>query len=204
MGTVTPPPPPPAARPVAGAPPPAGGPPGPTTTSRFRLEDRPVAMGPSGTAIILTVVAIAVAAWLYFRPPSSVGEQSLQKYSGFETNIETIVPKDCSPPGCAAVYLTPADGKKSGDALAGAVELSNRLSDQGIECYIVFGGEPIPEAVKRARGLHHAVVFDPSGEWAKDSGIEKTPYWIAWRTGGKVRLRSTEPVTAADLISAIR
>jgi hypothetical protein len=161
-------------------------------------------MGPSGTAIVGTIVAIAVGAWLYFRPPSSVGEQSLQKYTGFETNIESVVPKDCSPPGCAAVYLTPLVGKKSTDALAGAVELSTRLSDQGFECYVIIGGEPVAEAVKRARGLHRPVLFDPTGDWAKDSGIEKAPYWIAWRTGGKVRLRSEEPVTAADITSAVR
>jgi len=161
-------------------------------------------MGPSGSAIIGVIVAVAVGAWLYLKPPATVGEQGLQRYMGFERNMEIVVLKNCEPPGCAAVYLTPTVGRKSLDATAKAVELSSQLAEQGIECFIVIGGEPIAEAVKRARGIRRPVVFDPNGDWAKDSGIEKAPYWIAWRTGGKVRLRSEEPVTAADVASAVR
>jgi hypothetical protein len=142
--------------------------------------------------------------WLYLKPPSTIGEQSLQKYSGFEANMESVVLKNCQPPGCAAVYLTPTVGRKSSDAIPAAVGLSNQLAEQGLECFIVIGGEPIADAVKRARGIRRPVVFDPSGDWAHDSGIEKAPYWIAWRTGGKVRLRSDEPVSAAAVASAIR
>jgi hypothetical protein len=161
-------------------------------------------MGPSGSAILLTILAIAVGAWLYFKPPSSVGEQSLQKYVGYEAGIESVVVKNCAPPGCAAVYLTPTLGRKSVDAIPAAVALSTQLAEEGIECFIILAGEPIADAVKRARGIRRPVVFDPNGDWGRDSGIEKTPYWIAWRTGGKVRLRSNEPVTAADVASAIR
>jgi hypothetical protein len=161
-------------------------------------------MGPSGTAILLVLAGAALAAWLYFKPVSTVGDQSLQRYVGFEANMESVVLKNCQPPGCAGVYLAPAVGRKSSDAIPGAVTLANELAEQGIECFIVIGGEPIPDAVKIARGIRRPVVFDPHGEWAKDSGIDKAPYWIAWRTGGKVRLRSDEPVTAADVASAIR
>ena len=161
-------------------------------------------MGPSGTAIVLTIAAVAVGVWLYFKPPSSIGEQSLQKYSGFETGMESVVLKNCAPPGCAAIYLTPTIGRKSSDAIPAAVALSTELAQQGVECFIVIGEEAIPDAVKRARGIHRPVVFDPHGQWAHDSGIEKAPYWIAWRTGGKVRLRSEEPVTAASVAGAIR
>jgi hypothetical protein len=161
-------------------------------------------MGPSGTAILLTLVGAALAAWLYFKPPSSIGEQSLQKYTGFESNMESVVLKNCAPPGCAAVYLTPTIGKKSAEALPGAIALATQLAAQDVECFIIFGEEPIAEAVKRARGIRRSVVFDPHGEWAKDTGIEKAPYWIVWRTGGKVRLRSDEPVAAADMASALR
>jgi hypothetical protein len=174
-------------------------------TSRFRFgEDKPVAMGPSGAAIVLTLVALAVGAWLYLRPPTTVGDQSLQRYAGFEAGMESVVLKNCPPPGCAAVYLTPTVGRKSGDALPGAITLSTQLAEQGLECYIIFGGEPIADAVKRARGIRRPVVFDPTGAWAHDSGIEKAPYWIAWRTGGNVRLRSEEPVPAGDVASAVR
>ena len=208
MGTVTPPPTQaPGVRSSSGATPAGGTPPlaGPsaTTSSRFHFDDRPVSMGPSGAAILLTIVAAAVGAWLYFRPPTHVGEQSLQRYVGFEAGMESFVPKDCQPPGCAAVYLTPTVGRKSADAIPAAVALSGELAQQGIDCFVILGGEPIAEAVKRARGIRRAV-FDPSGDWARDSGIEKAPYWIAWRTGGKIRLRSKEPVTAADVASAIR
>jgi hypothetical protein len=175
------------------------------TTSRFRFgEDKPVSMGPSGTAILVTILAAAVGAWLYFKAPSVVGEQSLQKYAGFEAGMESVVMRNCQPPGCAAVYLTPAIGRKSSDALPGAIALSTQLAEQGIECFIVFGGEPIADAVKRARGIRRPIVFDPLGEWARESGIEKAPYWIAWRTGGRIRLRSREPVSAARIADAIR
>jgi hypothetical protein len=208
MGSVTPPPTDP--RPTTKSPSgltPAGGTPvlaGPAPTSRFRVPDRPVAMGPSGAAIVLTLAAVALGAWLYLKPPSTIGEQSLQRYVGFEANMESVVLRNCAPPGCAAVYLAPAAGRKSVDAIPAAVQLANQLSGQGIECFLILGGEPIPEAVKRARAFRRPVVFDPNGDWAKDSGIEKAPYWIAWRTGGKVRLRSEEPVTASDVASAIR
>ena len=161
-------------------------------------------MGPSGSAIVVVLAAAVVGGWLYFRPPSSIGEQSLQRYMGFETNMESVVLKDCAPPGCVGIYLTPTVGRKSLDAIPQAVELSSQLAEQGIESFIVLGDEPIADAVKRARGIRRPVVFDPHGEWAKDSGIEKAPYWIAWRTGGKVRMRSEEPVTAADVASALR
>ncbi len=160
-------------------------------------------MGPSGSAIVLVVVVAAVGAWLYFRPPTHVGEQSLQRYGGFEAGMESVVPKDCQPPGCAAIYLTPTVGRKSTDAIPAAVALSTELAQQGIDCFVIIGDEPIAEAVKRARGIRRPVLFDPSGDWARDSGIERAPYWIAWRTGGKIRLRSKEPVTAADMASAI-
>jgi hypothetical protein len=161
-------------------------------------------MGPSGTGILLTLVAAAVGTWLYLRPPSRVGGQSLQKYSGFESNLESIIPKNCAPPGCAAIYVRPTDGKKATDALAGATALATELSGQGVECYVILGGEPITEAVKRARSMRRSVLFDPTGDWAKETGIEKAPYWIAWRTGGKIVLRSEEPVAAGDVASALR
>jgi hypothetical protein len=161
-------------------------------------------MGPSGAAIVLTLVAAAVGAWLYFKPPSMIGEQSLPKYAGFETNTESIILRNCAPPGCAAVYLTPAIGRKSIDAIPAAAALSTQLAEDGIECYIILAGEPIPDAVKRARGIRRPVVFDPTGDWGRDSGIEKAPYWIAWRTGGRVRFRSEEPPAAGDMASAIR
>lgn len=175
-----------------------------TATSRFRFEQRAVAMGPSGTSILLVIVAVIVGVWLYLKPPSEIGSQSLQKYAGFESNMEAIALRSCAPPGCAAVYLTPTIGSGSQEAIAGAVKLAGELEGQGIECFIVLGEEPLTDAVKRARGIHRPVVFDPHGQWAKDSGIEKAPYWIAWRTGGNVRLRSQEPIGASEIASAIR
>ena len=106
--------------------------------------------------------------------------------------------------GCAAVHLTPSVGSASLDALPGALTLAGELGQQGIECFIVLGEEAVGDAVKRARGIHRPVVFDPLGEWARESGIEKAPYWIAWRTGGKIRLRSPKPVSAARIAEAIR
>jgi hypothetical protein len=197
----------PGARPASGGTPPDGSAPlgpSPGTRSRFHFNDRPQAMGPSGTAILLTIGAAALGAWLYFKPTSTVGEQSLQRYMGFESNMESVIVRNCAPPGCAAIYLTPTVGRKSADALPGAIALSAALAEQGVECFIILGGEPIPEAVKRARGIRRPVLFDPHGDWAHDSGIEKAPYWIVWRTGGKVRLRAEEPPTAAEMAAALR
>jgi hypothetical protein len=161
-------------------------------------------MGPSGISILLVILAVIVGAWLYLKPPGEIGPQSLQKYAGFESNMEAVSLRGCAPPGCAAVYLTPATGKGSQEALPGALKLAGELEQEGIECFIVLGEEPVKEAVKRARGIHRPVVFDPNGDWAKESGIEKAPYWIAWRTGGNIRLRSKEPLSAAEIASAIR
>lgn len=202
MGTATPPP---NQRPPAGRPPAEGDPPlQGATTSRFRFEQRSVSMGPSGTSILLVIVAAAVGAWLYLKPPGEISPLSLQRYAGFESNMEAVALRNCTPPGCAAVYLTPTVGRASQEALPGALKLASELEQQGIECFIVLGEEPVKDAVKRARGIRRPVVFDPHGEWAKESGIEKAPYWIAWRTGGNTRLRSSEPVSASDIASAIR
>lgn len=161
-------------------------------------------MGPSGISILLVIFAAIVGVWLYLKPPGEISPQALQKYAGFESNMEPVPLRLCAPPGCAAVYLTPTIAKGSKEALADAVKLAGELEQEGIEFFIVLGEEPVKEAVKRARGIHRPVVFDPHGEWAKESGIEKAPYWIAWRTGGNIRLRSREPLSAAEIASAIR
>src|SRR5512140_26025 len=171
---------------------------------RFRFEQRPVKMGPSGTAILLVILAVIAGVWLYLKPVGEIGPQALQRYTGFESNLEAVSLRSCAPPGCAAVYLTPATGGGWKEALPGALKLAGELEQEGIECFIVLGEEPVKEAVKRARGVRRPVVFDPHGEWAKESGIEKAPYWIAWRTGGTIRARSQESLTAAEIASAIR
>ena len=201
MGSATPPP---TSRPPVARSPGGDATPQAATTSRFQFTDRKVSMGPSGTSIFLVIVAVAVGLWLYLKPPGEIGSQALQRYTGFESNMETVVLRNCSPPGCAAVYLTPTVVKGYQEALNQALKLAGELDQQGIECFIVFGEEPVKDAVKRARGVRRPVVLDPNGEWAKESGIEKAPYWIAWRTGGKIRLRSEEPVSASAISAAIR
>jgi hypothetical protein len=161
-------------------------------------------LGPSGASILLVILAAIAGTWLYLKPIGEVGPQALQRYAGFESNLEAVSLRSCAPPGCAAVYLTPTIGKGSQEALPDAIKLASELEQQGIECFIVLGEEPVKEAVKRARGIRRPVVFDPHGEWAKESGIEKAPYWIAWRTGGNIRLRSREPLSAAEIANAIR
>ena len=161
-------------------------------------------MGPSGSAILLTIAAIAVGTWFYFKAPSSVGSEQLQMYAGYESNMEVVSLAMCEPPGCAAIYLTPTIGKTSMEALPGAVALADELRRQGVTCYLVIGEEPIADAVKRARALHRQIVMDPGGEWAKSSGIEKAPAWLAWRSGGKIVLRSGGAVSPVDVASALR
>lgn len=160
-------------------------------------------MGPSGRAILLVLGAAGLGAWLYLKPPGEIGPQALPRYLGFEENIETVILRNCTPPGCAAVYLTPTIGSGSLAALPEALRVAGELEQQGLELFVVFGGEDVKDAVRRVRGLHRPVVFDPIGEWARESGIE-APCWIAWRTGGKIRLKSREAVSAADLAYAIR
>lgn len=202
MGSASPPP---TSRPPAVRPTPGGeATPQAANTSRFQFANRPVSMGPSGTSILLVIAAVGIGLWLYYKPPGEVGPQTLQRYAGFESNLETVVLRNCTPPGCAAVYLTPTVGKGIQETLPLALQLAGELEQQGIEFFIVFGEEPIKEAVKRARSVRRPVIFDPNGEWAKESGIDRAPYWIAWRTGGKIRLRSHELLTAADIASAIR
>ena len=201
MGSASPPPP----RPTAVRPPPEGEAAARTTaSSRFHFAERNVPMGPSGASILLTIAAIAVGLWLYLRPPGEIGPQALQRYVGFESNMEAVVLRNCAPPGCAAVYLTPTLGSGLQDALPHALSVAEELQQQGIEFFIVFGEQPLIDAVKRAHSVRRPVVFDPDGEWARESGIEKAPYWIAWRTGGKIRLRSREPISASQIEAAIR
>ena len=110
-------------------------------------------MGPSGTSILLVIVAIAVGLWLYCKPPARSAPQALQRYAGFESNMETVVLRNCTPPGCAAVYLTPTVGRASPRTLPRRAHARGQLEQQGIECFIVLGEEPVKDAVKRARGI---------------------------------------------------
>jgi len=174
------------------------------TTTLYRVEERKVSMGPSGTSILIVIAAVAIGAWLYLKPPAVIGPQALQRYAGFESNMEAVILRNCAPPGCAAVYLTPTIDGASQGALPGALNLAGALEKQGIECFIVFGEEAVKDAIKRARRIRGPVVFDPDGAWARESGIEKAPHWIAWRTGGRIRLRSREPVSAEKIAAAIR
>lgn len=161
-------------------------------------------MGPSGTSILLVIISAIVGAWIYLKPPGEISSLALQKYAGFESNMEAVALRTCTPPGCAAVYLTPTVGKGSLEALPDALKLAGDLEQLGLECFIIIGEEPVKDAVKRARAIRRPVVFDPHGEWAKESGIEKAPFWIAWRTGGSIRLRSKESVPAGEIASAVR
>jgi hypothetical protein len=168
-----------------------------------QVGERKVSMGPSGISILLVIAGAALGAWLYLKPPSEIGPQALPRYIGFEANLETVILRNCTPTGCAAVYLTPTIGRASLAALPEALRVAGELEKQGVELFIVFGGEAVNDAVKRVRGLRRPIVFDPTGEWARESGIE-APCWIAWRTGGKIRLKSRKAVSAADLAAAIR
>jgi hypothetical protein len=160
-------------------------------------------MGPSGISILLVIAGGALGAWLYFKPPSEIGKQALPRYLGFEPDLDTVILRFCPVPGCAAVYLTPTIGTVSLAPLPEALRVAGELEKEGLELFIVFGGETVDDAVKRVRGVRRPIVFDPTGEWARESGIE-APCWIAWRTGGTIRLRSREPVSAAELAAAIR
>ncbi|HEX2757651.1 MAG TPA: hypothetical protein VHP60_04040, partial [Thermoanaerobaculia bacterium] len=81
-------------------------------------------MGPSGTSILLSIVAVVGGLWLYFKPPGEIGPQALQKYTGFESNMEAVYLRNCTPPGCAAVYLTPTVGTGFQEALPLALAMA--------------------------------------------------------------------------------
>ena len=51
---------------------------------------------------VAVIVAVGVGLWLYFKPPGEIGPQALQKYAGYEANMEAVVLRNCTPPGCAA------------------------------------------------------------------------------------------------------
>lgn len=175
---------------------------GPDTISSLKLPEKKMPLGPSGLTIFGVIAIAAIGTYLYLKAPSSVAKVELQKYNGFETNMELASPTDCRARGCMAVYLT--TDKPSEDALPGAVALADELKNREVETVFVLGRDHLKNLVKMGRGIRRAnILLDPNGDWARAMDITEIPTYIVYTPGAKVRKRAKEALSAADVASAL-
>jgi hypothetical protein len=199
MGSVTPPP---KVLPVPVIPAPTG-PDSGNPKSRLKLPEKQMPLGPSGMAILGTLVAIGVGWFAWSRMPSHVPKQALHVFLGGEAlSLDWANPSTChGKVGCLAVYLTTDEASKK--AAPGALALAGEIDDLGVETFIIVGKDLPKASAKMARTLQRPVLFDPDGEWARGAKLESLPAWIAYTPSGAVRLRTTSPPSAADVTGAL-
>ena len=200
MGSYTPPPK--APVPVTPSPSPVA-PDGGDPRSRLKLPEKQMPMGPSGMAILGTLVALGVGGFVWTRLPAHVPKQALRLFIGGDAlSLDWANPSTCpGKVGCLAVYLTTDETSKK--AIPGALELADAIDDQGVETFIIIGKELPKASAKMARLLGRPVLLDPDGGWARGAKLKSFPAWIAYTPGGAVRLSTTSPPSAGDVTGAL-
>ncbi len=155
-------------------------------------------LGPRLSTIFGALVAIAGVTWFLLRPPQNVPVVTLSKYVGFEASLEQGSPLDCKSAGCLLVVLG-TDAKTQG-GIPSAVEMARRLEEKGVETTFVLSGDELKECARVARLFHRPVLLDPEGQLQKGLGFSGLPCWVVHTPEGRIRHRSTEPMTESEVL----
>ncbi len=168
------------------------------TRPRIRLPEKRMPLGPRLSTIFGALVAIAGVTWFLLRPPQNVPVVTLSKYVGFEASLEQGSPLDCKSAGCLLVVLG-TDAKTQG-GIPSAVEMARRLEEKGVETTFVLSGDELKECARVARLFHRPVLLDPEGQLQKGLGFSGLPCWVVHTPEGRIRHRSTEPMTESEVL----
>lgn len=167
-------------------------------TRRIRIPEKKMPLGPKLSTIFGTIFALAVAAWLVFRPTRLVPAVSLPKYIAFEANLELGSPLDCRGKGCLLVIVG-VDAKAQGAAPSFS-ELAQNLESRGVETTIVVTGDDLKECARVARAYRRPVLLDPDGTLRKALEVDRIPYWVVYDATGKVLHRTDESMTEGQIL----
>jgi hypothetical protein len=168
--------------------PPPGRAPGPAPPSRFDTGRPAPPAGPSGTAVLLVLVAVAIAGWLLTHRPQKLAAAALPRLAadGAPTG-ETVSADRClGARGCLIVYVAPWCGPCR-QSLPDDRALADLVKDRGIETTFVVGMDSLPKCREMARAIGREVLVDEKGAWARKMAINGVPHFLVTGTDGKVR-----------------
>jgi hypothetical protein len=174
------------------------------TTSRLKLPEKKMPLGPKVSTIFGTIVLVALVAFLIMKAPSRLASMQLQKYAGLDSAmLEWGNPRMCGgATGCLTIYLS--TDKESEKAIESCIALADDVAEKGIETVFVIGKDNVKSCARLARTIRRQVLFDPQGEWADRMRIKQIPHYIAYTTTGEVKLRTSETPDAASVTGAFQ
>jgi hypothetical protein len=167
-------------------------------TSRIRISQRKVPLGPKVSTIAAVIAAAAYTIWFVIRPPQHVPVLTFPKYISFEANLEQGSPRDCAGKGCLLVIIGTDPRTQIG--IPAAVEMADELAGRDVETTFVVSGDALKECARVARLFKRPVLLDAEGELAKALDIRQLPFWIVHDGAGKVLYRSEESMTASQVV----
>jgi len=156
-------------------------------------------LGPSLGTIFGVLAAIGVGIWFYLKPPSTVENISLPKYTSFEAPLELGSLRDCrSEKGCLLIYI--GTDAKSVDSIPDAVELSEALRATGVETIFAVGRDQMKECVRVARAFRRPVLLDPEGKVPRSLDTHETRFWVVYDGLGNLKERTGEAMSSVGVL----
>jgi thiol-disulfide isomerase/thioredoxin len=159
----------------------------PAPPSRFDAGRRAPPKGPSGTAILVVLVALAAAAWAYTHRPQRLAGGVLPRLSaeGAKTGETGSAERCAGTRGCLVVYVAPWCGPCK-QSLPHDRALADLVKDRGIETTFVVGMDSMPRCQEMARAIGREVLVDEKGAWARKMGISGVPHFLVTSADGKI------------------
>lgn len=169
--------------------PPPGRPPRPAPPSRVDAGRPAPSSGPSGAAVLLAILGLAVGAFLLLRAPGRLAAENLPRLTADGVPSGDAPASRCAgAKGCLVVYVAPWCGPCKA-SLAGDRALADFVKDRGIETTFVVGMDAMPHCAEMARSIGREVLVDASGAWARRMGINAVPHFLVTGPDGRVTKR---------------
>jgi hypothetical protein len=159
-------------------------------------------MGPSGRAVLLGLVALTGAAWLFMRSPSKLAATTLPRLAADGTPTGDAPAGTCAgSKGCLIVYVAPWCGPCK-QSIPGDRALADFVKGRGIETTFVVGMDAMPKCAEMARTIGREVLVDASGAWAKKMSINGVPHFLVTGPDGRVKKRQAGALMASPEVVA--
>ena len=154
-------------------------------------------MGPSGSTVLLVLIAVAGGAWLFMRAPTKLSAATLPRLAADGSPAGSGSAEKCGgTKGCLIVYVAPWCGPCK-QSLPGDRALADLIKDRGIETTFVVGMDAMPNCAEMARTIGREVLVDASGAWAKKMEIRGVPHFLVTGPDGSVKRRQAGALRAS-------